>query len=562
MNFLLKNLELELEEAHLLIGEKILDEGRLSRLFEAERHLWIAAVDTFEVEIQVSPSKVRDFSCDCPVFQAEKMCGHVAAGLLALRRRLIDHQEETARKKQKVPMAYQKLTTTAVLDSVRPDELAAFVRRYAQSNRNFSLALKTHFAIKVPLADNRVKYLQLLDAALSISRKSNDHIRAQAARQLLSIASELVDQADDALALEHYAECWAISAALLQRIPPVMRKIEGETKSLAFHSLMRAVFVKLEKMIALPIPPALQQEMWEFFISEFTRPAARLNELSGPFLDLLYWMSTDADKSVGLLQVIDHELTKIYLPEEHRQQLLKGKLLLLEKPELAAQANEFTLECLSSEEKLLEVVNAAANNELLPKVKHLVEKGLRFHQGTVLRSRLEELLLQIAQGHGDEETVVQLSRKQLLETGDFSFFKKCKLHFKGDWHEFVQQVLADLIQQPHFGRNIQTIATILGHEGRCEELLKLLENQQSPELLTAFDHFLLKSHGEELFALYDQMLKAYLANHLGIKAARYLQNILSHLQQSGADRLVQRLTASIRKAYPNRSLLFEELEVN
>lgn len=560
MNFLLKNLELELEESHLVVGEKLLDEGRLTRLFESERHLWVAEVDQFEVEIQISPSRVRAFSCDCNIFRQEKMCGHVAASLLALRHKRTELPEENASPKPKTPAVYQKLTISSILDSVAEEELATFVRHYAQTNRNFALALKTHFASKVPISESREKYIQLLDSALALSKKNDGRISSPAAHQLLKVIKELVGQAEDAFALEHYAECWAILAALLEKIPPVLRKIDAEIEP--FRSHLLSVFVKLEQLVSMSIPPALRDEIWQFLQSEFSRPAYRLNDLSAPFLDFLLLLASDAEKAESLLQSIDNELIKHHLTDANRQLLLKTKILLLQKPELAKQADEFTLECLSSDEKMLLVNNTASAHGLLPAIRPLVEKGLRFTYNEEVRTKLEESLLQIAQGHGDQDTIVQLSRKQLLETGDIVFYEKCKMHFEGDWYAFVQQVLAELIQQPRFNRNLKTIATILGREGRFDELLKLLHNQQSLDLVLEFDYFLLKNHREELYTLYDHLLKTYLSNHLGIKAAQQLQKILNHLQQSGASGLVEKLSASIRKAYPRRSLLFEELEVN
>ena len=116
VNFLLKNLELELEERHLLVGEKLLEDGKVTKLSENERHLWIAQVEGHETEVQISPSRVRACTCECGVFEQEKMCGHLAATLLALRRKLLD-AAVPKEKKQRRPPLYQKLTVTAVLEN-------------------------------------------------------------------------------------------------------------------------------------------------------------------------------------------------------------------------------------------------------------------------------------------------------------------------------------------------------------------------------------------------------------------------------------------------------------
>ena len=559
MNFLLKNLEQELDEQHLLVGEKLLDENRVTRLFESERHLWIARVDQFEVELQISPSRIRACSCECPAFQRIKMCGHVAAGLLALRRKLSDKTVKTEKKTQKTPAVYQKLTVNSILNAVSHDELSAFVRQFAQSNRNFTIALKAKFASRVPMPDSREKYAQLLDAAIQGSRKNNSHLSASTANHLLNVIKELHGQADDALALEHYAESWAILVAVVEKLTPVLRKIDGNNE--AFIEYVRSCFDKITVLTEHPLAPALRQEIWHFLLTEFNRPAYRLNELSGLFTELMLRMANDPEKTKILLEAVEQELVKPWLTGPQRYPYLKTKILLLERKELKKAAAEFALECLSSSAKILEIVNVAEATGILSNIRPLAEKGLRFIEDAAVKSRLEAVLLLIAQGHGDQKTVVQLSRKHLLETGDLAFFEKCKAHFEGDWQVFVQEILADLIRLPRFAEHIGTIATILGREGRQEELLKLLDNQQSLELLFGFDHFLLNTHPREVTALYDQLLKTYLSDHLGLQAARTLRSVLHHLQQSGAPGLADQLAVSIRQAFPNRAFLFEELEV-
>ncbi len=559
MNFLLKNLELELDDSELLIGEKLLDEGKLSRLFENERHLWIAEVDQFEVEIQISPSRVRACSCDCDIFQKEKMCGHVVAALLALRRKLTEKPAPKSRGAAKPATSFQKLTISSVLNSLEGEELIAFVRRYAQANRNFALALKTHFASKVYIPNIRDKYAQVLDSALLIFRKKDGRINSIAARQLLKVVEELLGQADDAFALEHYAESWAALAAILEKIIPILRKAEAESAGL--RSAIESIFEKIRQLIAAPLPPDLQQEIWEFLSSEFFRPAYRINELVGLFPELLLALAKDAERTELLLESIELELAKPQLAEVLRQELLKIKILLLEKPALAAEAQAFTLDCLSQPEKMEQVLRTAEAKKLLPKIQPLIEKALRFAGDAELKARLEEALLLIAQQEGNPQVVVALSKKQLIETGDIQFFEKCKVHFKGDWPTFVQQLLAELIQEPGFSDNIRTIAGILAREKRLDDLMELLQNRQSLDLLMDYDAFLLKSHREQAFKLYDQLLKAYLSDHLGARAARYFHQVLNHLRQSGAPELAERLFQSIRKVFPRKSLTFREGDV-
>ncbi len=556
MNFLLKNLEHELSDQHLLVGEKLLEEGKVTKLFENEHHLWIADVNGFEVEMQISPSKVKACSCECDTFERERMCGHVAGGLLLLRRQLSETVRQPRSSNKAKTFSHQKLTVNAILDSVTEDELAAFVRNFARTNKPFSLALRAKFAAKVPLADNREKFGQLLDAAILSYRKANDRISAAGASQLNKLLLELLGQADDALALEHFAEAWAMLAAIIGRFSPILKKLDTEEPAL--QNQLMVAFGKISQLANLPIPPDLQEEISQFCEEEFNRPAYRLNGFSGLLLKIWVALAKDDEAARKILQSIDNELIRATLPAAYHAQLILVKLEILDRPDLKTEADAFTLECLSTPKKLVQVVDAVEPTGDFRRVKNLVEKGHRLIKDMDLQVRLESVLLQIAQQEGQAETIAIISRQKFLETRDFDFYDKCQANFKGNWEAFVKKLLADLVARYDYRQNFPTIATILGREEKFDELLGLLEEQQSLDLLASFDHFLLKKKPAETFRLYEKLLKSYLADHLGLKASKRLRKVFEHLHQQGAGNIAERLFSSIKSAFPKRRFYMDD----
>ncbi len=556
MNFLLKNLELELSEQHLVVGEKLLEEGKVAQLSENERHLWIANVNGFEVEMQISPSRVKACSCDCDEFERERMCGHVAAGLLLLRRQLSETVRQPNQNKRTKAFSYQKLTINAILDSVTQEELEGFVRNFARTNKPFSLALRTKFAAKVALSDNREKFGQVLDAAIKTFRKANDKISSAGVSQLQKILEELLGQADDAMALEHFAESWAMLAAIVGRFSPILNKLDKEDSSLPEQIMV--AFGKIEKLASLPIPPDLQAEIRQFCESEFNRPAYRLNLLSGQLLQVWVALAKDEDIAQQVLQAIDHELERTKIDPRYRAQLLLVKLDMLENPGMKSEAETFTLDCLSEPKKLEHLLDALEPSGDFRKVKALVEKGHRLIQDEQLKVRLESILLQIAQVEGKAETIAVISRQKFLETRNFDFYDKCQANYKGNWQNFVKKLLADLVARYDYRQNFSTIATILGREGKLDELLGLLDEQQSLDLLANFDHFLLKKKPTDTFQLYEKLLKAYLTNHLGLKASKRMRVVFEHLHKLGASTFAEQLFLTIKAAFPKRRFYMED----
>ncbi len=559
MNFLLKNLELELDDHLLLVGEKLLEDGRLTRLFENEPHLWIAQVDGFEVEIQVTPSKVRAFSCECDQFGREKICGHVAAGLIGLRRKLAEKATEPKATTTKTkPLAYQKLTVNSILDNVSHDDLAAFVRSFARNNKQFSLALRTKFAAKVPLYDNNEKFGQLLDAAILSYRKANDRISVSGGVQLLKLLEELQGQAEDALALEHFAECWDMLSAIIGRFSPILKKLDGDGEAL--KKQVQLSFVKIGQLASYPLPPALQNEIRAFCATEYNRPAYRINGLSHYLLRSWVLLSKDLESLQQVLSSLDAELARPRTDMAYQQVLLLQKLELIARPGMETAREAFTLECLAEPPKLLQLVDAVATTGDFRPIKDLVEKGFRLIQDENTKARLEPVLLQLAQMEGKKDVVATISRQKFLETRDFAFYEQCKAHHEGNWGLFVKRLLADLVRRYDFRQNIGTIATILGLESRHDELLKLLTEQQSLDLLVQFDHYLLKPKQQDVVKLYESLLRQYLTEHLGLKASQKMRAIFGHLDKQGAPAISEQLLKAMKDAFPNRIFYLDEME--
>ena len=202
MTFPISAIEQQFSDALLLQAEELLDQQAVHQLYELEKHLWIAQVDKREVEMQISPSKVKALSCDCPTFEAQGSCKHVLAGLLYLRRHLREEAEAAAAttpERPKTQQAPHKLTIPKILENVEREELLDFIREFARTNRNFALALKARFAGSVLLSDDRQKYRQLLDAVISNARNKKDQLSFRATQKIIKVAAELIQQSEQSI---------------------------------------------------------------------------------------------------------------------------------------------------------------------------------------------------------------------------------------------------------------------------------------------------------------------------------------------------------------------------
>lgn len=567
MNFLLNNLELELDENLLLLGEKLFEEGKVLSLQENERHLWIAEVDLFEVEIQISPSRVKAFTCTCETFRQQNLapksagrpydiCPHIAAGLLALRRKLSEKKDTQPVFSPKTN-DYKKLTVSAILENVSAETLNNFIRQYAKSNSAFLLALKTRFAASVPMHDPLEKYRQIIEDFLTPARKKNDRLGPAGIRQVVKMTTQLTRQAEDALALENYIEVYAIAAALIERISLVLRRSDGDSQPL--YQVVTQGFSVLEKLLELPVSPDLQETIWSFCVGECGKSVYRNTGFSAHLYRLMLLFVKEPEKAEQLWELLESEWVKPYLTDDYRLVLTGVRLRLVEANEASGRAKDYWLDLLSKPELLPSTILIAHETGLLSIARRLLEQGLRLTKDDAIQQQLRELAIEVAVSEGDSAQVYEIAEKLFLQTFDLAHYKLIKEHRPTPWNrEFIVTATHRLGDK---ALKLNTLADVYVLENDWEALADLLKENLDLDFLQRNDKHLIEALPDRVLALYQTWFERYLTEHFGIKPIETIQQVLAHLRKYGAWQLAARLSNWLREAYPERMAMTDHLQL-
>jgi len=558
MIFFLKNIEVHLEEKILLTGEKLFADGKVKDLKEVERHLWLSKVEAYEVEIQITPGKVRACTCECASYLEAKMCEHVAATLLALRKRLSENEKAKAPKihRRKIP---NKLTAASILENARQEELFAFVRQFAKENRHFSMALKARFAASVPVANPREKYLQLLHSTIKGSLKKDESISFRGIQNILNLSGELLKQTDDLIALANYAEGFIILQCLIEKLAPIIQRAPQKQEKIS--QSVQAAFSRIHKIYQYHPAPVLKEKIWDFCLRECCRRVYRINHIAHHFFDLLIRFADSKVKLQILLKTIDDELVKENSTPEFKAGLFINKLDVLKRRSWRKEVNAFVLSNLNSPDFLILVTNRLWQKGDLEKAKFMAGKGLAQDFSKGVRHDLEETLLEIALLEKDHPAIVHFAENRFLDTADFTFYEHCKNHFEGSWETFIEGLVKAIEKWPFSTQKRDTLAAIFATENRALQLLGYIRSMRSLELLQRYDSLLLEEHKSMVYQLYEELLAAYLNDHLGPKPSLKTRDVIAHLHQIGAKELADKLLLQIRQNYSERHSLMEELEI-
>jgi hypothetical protein len=557
MDFPLQFLESSLPELWLLAGESLLEAELVGIPTELEKHLWVVPVADFEVEIQISPSRVQAYTCDCQDFQRNKGCGHVAAGLLRLRSHLSSRQEKKKKAARKAQPT-TRLTTPTILSNVSREDLVNFVRDYARSNRNFNIALKARFAGSVPMADQGAKYQQLLGSTIKAARNKNDQFSFRGSQKIFKVLRELLQQTEQLMLEFHYSEAIAIVLACLEKVGPILRKAPELRYKL--EDTLLQIFQQLEGIARADLAPDLLDSIWLFLVKEIGNSTIQDTELLPAYFKRLLLLADSAPRRERLLQVANEQLPKTSR-SAIRQQWLIFKLQILQQQEANDHIQAYIVDHLHEPGFLLFSVEEAFREGYYKKAVFLARQGLVHIQDDEIVLKLRKTLLKSGQHLKDKQLICEQAELLFIHTQHQEYLELLKEHCQDDWKKKTTELLDALQRQPYSRRKRDAIAQVMTDTERFSELLDYISRLQSIELLMKYDTALWKAEPAAVAALYQQLIDSYLQQHLGRKPSQKIREIISHLFQSKQNQLADQLLLSIRERFTERHSLLEELAV-
>lgn len=549
----LKDFEYNINPAVAQSAQQLVQSGAVRALREVEKHFWVALVEEpeeapKEVELIITPHKIKAFTCECWPAGRRLMCVHIAATLLKLRQFLEQKAEERRSKAEKQAAAESgRLTVQQVLDEVSPESLADFVREYARRDRDFALALKTQFAATVESSSN--PFLLLLDSAIPRSLTTATGTREADFRRLRKTLDDLEMQLQAALADHNYRSVFQISAAILEKVCPYLSRVKEQKRELLLHFCQDA----LQKLLALhteDLSPELRSEKWELIFSlaerqivppEMSRELVRFLSESAIADEQRFervrqlFDRTPAPVPILILQLFLTTLAQRGLPsaaarvlDDYRDQpaLIKNCIVEL-----------YYLHCRTA-------ATEAAEHFLALDIFSLAE-----------RRELEDILMLIAEKSGDRERLSRLLRERFLKTGHFDFFNRLKLHAGDEWLAERNQLVTALKQRADASK----LATILAAEGELDALRELLAASEDLVFLQRYEDFFRPGDTAFLRDRYTHILSEHLSGHFGRPAAMYAREALQHLLNKGETSLVVDIVRALTAAFPERHTLPEEL---
>jgi hypothetical protein len=344
-----------------------------------------------------------------------------------------------------------------------------------------------------------------------------------------------------------------LSLPLLHRL---LRPSDGPKVKLEKRQLHMVVLLRGFTQVLLS--PELAEKIWQLMTEEYALNARQ------PFAEVLFdWLLTvansDKKKTEKLLEIIDNQLITRGIQLEERDRLLTQKIQILQKSGRVEDASRIIMSLAENPDIFTFAIQNAIEHGDLALAKSLCQNGITvFKKDTETLEKLEGYLLEIAQKQSDTEGVVRYAEKRYLSTLNHLYFDILKKH------NISQKKIEDIIQnienQTYRIEKRDALAYIFMTEKQYDRLEKLIIDLQSLELLRRFGMALWRQNPVRTLDIHKKIIYEYLFSHLGRPPAMRVRGVLEkHLADDGKE-LVKQLIEDLKKDFPERFSLKEELE--
>lgn len=523
----------------------------------------VLGTDTYEVQLELSNGEVSHQQCDCP-YDLGPVCKHVVAVLFHIQQDELELKKAPKTKKSTKPRGRSVLKQVEdVLSSLSHKELKEYMRQLAKTDTSFRRELLSHFA-HLNKNENMTLYAQQVKDILRSHSQRDGFVDWNAARKVGKAVIALMNMAHGHAEKSNFRTAIHISFAVMEQMVDALQYADDSNGDIggniddAHHLLLDVARENLED--------EMRTELLNLSLTAYENRV-----FDGWDWDLgMLELASDLVRTENEVQRLSGLLEKAIKNESDfwRAKAEHIKLKLLQRSGSDDATAKFMEANLHNPLIRMEAIETAMRVNAFDKAIRLAEEGIELDRekwpGRVWD--WYDMLLQIAKLQNDTAKVIEYARllylNSNLNTQPFYLILKETIS-EEEWPAFVDGLIAELNRSGSWVGQSRT-AQILVDEQRWQQLMEWLQRSMADRTIslrtvTDLEKYLAADHSEELSNLYHtgiiDLLKANVGRKYYIEACRYMRR----MNKLGATEQVAQLMWHLRKTYPQRPALMEEL---
>ena len=564
-------MQIPLHQFEQVIDEAILKRGlsyfRKGRVYEPEEispdefETIVEGSEDYVVRYKIKNDIITEFVCSCP-FDSGPVCKHVAAVIFYLHQDQLEVNKKTVIKRNNQNQGPAKRKTIAeqineMLEKASHEELRQFIRDTTESNASFRNAFLASFA-QHNSHESKEVYAKQVKSILSNAAGRDGFIDWSAARHVGSAINNLLISAEKQVECNNYRSAVFISTAIMEQMTEALQFADDSNGDIG--GSIDAAYDILSDIASRPLPEEIRKQILEYCFQAFDKQFYSGWDWHLGILHIASELVQTKEEIERIFKQIESSNESDY--EKEKTQELKYRLILKTQGQNAAL--NFIEQHISNPGLRREAIKNAIDNKNFEKANMLANEGVKqdLKEKPGLAKEWYDWLLKIAQEQKNTEKVIEYARMLLIDNfmprqDYYQILKETVSHEQ--WYEFVEEVIKDISiakRWPDTG----LIESILIKEEQWEKLLESVKRHANLNSIEYYEKYLAHKFPDEIVELYIHGIVEYLECNVGRphykQACRFIRKII----KLGARDKANEIISSLRKQYPQRKALMEELD--
>ena len=566
MDIPLQSFEQYIDETILKRGFQYFKKGLVNEPEETGHNEFEAIVEGTEdytVNIIVKNDVVTEYVCTCP-YDMGPVCKHVVAVIFYLQQEELGITVKAKKGNSDIKKAPKKKTVAEqvdeILEKLTPDNLKDIVRNQCAADSRYRRLFLANYAYLV-MPVSKALYAKQVKAILKSVSDRNGYIDYNRTRFVGTAVYQLIQTATKQMEQGNLKSAFYIACAVLEEITEALKYTDDSNGDIG--GCIEPAIEILYQLTRQPVAEEFRLEMFQYFLNVFAKKLFSGRDWHFTMLDLASQIVKNEDDARQIHLQLDEIKPSAKSWDWDLRNAQQIRANLIEKTEGKAKAEIFLEQNITNADFRKQVIEKAIRNKDFTKAITLANEGIQLCQKDApgLVNDWRDYLLKVSILQDDTETILKYARQMFVQGNRVKkpYFDLIKRYVKPEqWETTLSAIIKEISSRNYWGGN-PLVADIYIWESKWDKLFDFVKSNVSLDKLESYEKYLVKDYTDEITDLYQSAILNYMENNVSRdhyqNACRYLRRMIKMGARVKANYVIQEL----RKLYPKRKALMEEL---
>jgi uncharacterized Zn finger protein len=566
MNIPLNDFEEYIGETILSRGLSYFENGYVNEPDEITRGVYETIVEgseNYTVRLTLNKGMITEYSCDCP-YDMGPICKHIVAFMFYLQQEELGKEDFTSPKKtftkSKKQRSSKKKTIAEQVDDlltqIPHEELKNFIRAQFEKDSTLRNIFMASFAY-LNANESKSFYVKQLRSIIRSASERDGFISWHGTGKVSAAVSEYLSAAQKHIEQANLHSAIYICSSIMEEMVDVLAYCDDSNGDIGgcFENALDILRSLSEEIL----PEEIRIMLFEYFIDAYRKGIYSEWGWHLDMLSIASYLIANENEAEEILSLLE----KSPLSDYQQESALQIKLHIIKKTKGDEEAEKLIEMNLSYPSFRHDAITKAMDAKNYERAIVLAQEGIKKDSKDKpgLATDWKERLLDIAVAQNDKNKIIEYSRELYLNgfSHDRDHYQLLKDNIeKDEWFTFVEQMIEDLIAAKHW-RAHELMASIFINEKWWPRLMKMVTEYPELHYIETYEQHLAKEFPKEIADLYAKGVVKFLGENAGRNHYKTACKYLKRMKQLGAAEDVIQIISNLRKKYPQRKALLEEL---